>query len=391
MGRSPCCSKEGLNRGAWTAMEDRILSEYIKVHGEGKWRSLPKRAGLKRCGKSCRLRWLNYLRPDIKRGNISPDEEELIIRLHNLLGNRWSLIAGRLPGRTDNEIKNYWNTNIGKKVQVAADHHNNFLTKSNNNTTSRKASSNIRCSSSSTTTGRSLQQQQLLVSTKLKTTSTTTSAAADHDHDHDQLQPSNKTNNNNNQGNSNVVRTVATRCTKVVLLSQTEAQNKVLPPEHHHHHQDYCSNSDPTVDDCWLPSVVDYDEQLVNGCDQTTGLDSSSVVPGYSHLISMINEDDDNNNNNNNIEFEKSNDPGDYLSEFLDVDFGFINNDDVGSQVISSSNRKGGACSSDQSYTDHNNSETFFFSQDMMFGVDLDSASASLQLTDPVDMDWLHD
>ncbi|XP_031399945.1 transcription factor MYB1-like isoform X2 [Punica granatum] len=72
---------------------------------------------LKRCGKSCRLRWLNYLRPDIKRGNISKDEEELIIRLHKLLGNRWSLIAGRLPGRTDNEIKNYWNTIAGKRVQ----------------------------------------------------------------------------------------------------------------------------------------------------------------------------------------------------------------------------------------------------------------------------------
>ncbi|KAH7858361.1 hypothetical protein Vadar_022955 [Vaccinium darrowii] len=115
MGRSPCCAKEGLNRGAWTAMEDKILTEYIRVNGEGKWRNLPKRAGLKRCGKSCRLRWLNYLRPDIKRGNISDDEEDLIIRLHKLLGNRWSLIAGRLPGRTDNEIKNYWNTNIGKK------------------------------------------------------------------------------------------------------------------------------------------------------------------------------------------------------------------------------------------------------------------------------------
>ncbi|KAJ8767300.1 hypothetical protein K2173_017344 [Erythroxylum novogranatense] len=118
MGRSPCCSKEGLNRGAWTALEDKILTAYIKAHGEGKWRNLPKRAGLKRCGKSCRLRWLNYLRPDIKRGNISNDEEELIIRLHKLLGNRWSLIAGRLPGRTDNEIKNYWNTTLVKKANA---------------------------------------------------------------------------------------------------------------------------------------------------------------------------------------------------------------------------------------------------------------------------------
>ncbi|XP_031267966.1 transcription factor MYB82-like [Pistacia vera] len=116
MGRNPCCVKEGLNRGTWTAREDKILKDYIAEHGEGRWRNLPKRAGLKRCGKSCRLRWLNYLRPDIKRGNISPDEEELIIRLHKLLGNRWSLIAGRLPGRTDNEIKNYWNTNLAKKV-----------------------------------------------------------------------------------------------------------------------------------------------------------------------------------------------------------------------------------------------------------------------------------
>ena len=126
MGRSPCCSKEGLNRGAWTVVEDKILTEYIKVHGEGRWRSVPKKsgfcfffllflnlgkkkqkkfkkkkkrcgflrnfhkvAGLKRCGKSCRLRWLNYLRPDIKRGNISIDEEDLIVRLHKLLGNRF--------------------------------------------------------------------------------------------------------------------------------------------------------------------------------------------------------------------------------------------------------------------------------------------------------------
>ncbi|KAI4380794.1 hypothetical protein MLD38_006942 [Melastoma candidum] len=117
MGRRPCCAKEGLNRGAWSSREDKILVNYVKLHGEGKWRDLPQKAGLKRCGKSCRLRWLNYLRPDIKRGNISEDEEELIIRMHGLLGNRWSLIAGRLPGRTDNEIKNYWNTNLSKKAQ----------------------------------------------------------------------------------------------------------------------------------------------------------------------------------------------------------------------------------------------------------------------------------
>ncbi|XP_010274708.1 PREDICTED: transcription repressor MYB6-like [Nelumbo nucifera] len=117
MGRRPCCAKEMVKRGAWSALEDRILSNYVKAHGEGKWRDLPRRAGLSRCGKSCRLRWLNYLRPGIKRGNISTDEEELIIRLHRLLGNRWSLIAGRLPGRTDNEIKNYWNTYLSKKSQ----------------------------------------------------------------------------------------------------------------------------------------------------------------------------------------------------------------------------------------------------------------------------------
>ncbi|WOK94365.1 transcription factor MYB23-like [Canna indica] len=107
--------EEVVNRGAWTLEEDHRLVEYIRIHGAKNWRTLPAKAGLNRCGKSCRLRWLNYLRPGIKRGNISEDEEDLIIRLHNLLGNRWSLIAGRLPGRTDNEIKNHWNARLSKR------------------------------------------------------------------------------------------------------------------------------------------------------------------------------------------------------------------------------------------------------------------------------------
>lgn len=116
MGRSPCCEKEHTNKGAWTKEEDERLINYIKIHGEGCWRSLPKAAGLLRCGKSCRLRWINYLRPDLKRGNFTEEEDELIINLHSLLGNKWSLIAARLPGRTDNEIKNYWNTHIKRKL-----------------------------------------------------------------------------------------------------------------------------------------------------------------------------------------------------------------------------------------------------------------------------------
>ncbi|KAH0705133.1 hypothetical protein KY289_010209 [Solanum tuberosum] len=108
MGRAPCCSKVGMKKGPWSIEEDMLLTNYIHLHGEG----------LLRCGKSCRLRWVNYLRPGIKRGNFSPDEDDLIIRLYSLLGGRWSLIAGRLSGRTDNEIKNHWHTNLSKKLKA---------------------------------------------------------------------------------------------------------------------------------------------------------------------------------------------------------------------------------------------------------------------------------
>ncbi|KAL4569679.1 hypothetical protein LXL04_025321 [Taraxacum kok-saghyz] len=195
MGRSPCCEKAHTNKGAWTKEEDDRLIAHIKAHGEGCWRSLPKAAGLLRCGKSCRLRWINYLRPDLKRGNFTEEEDELIIKLHSLLGNnfyswinhthianfvflwekvvgffsdfalginRWSLIAGRLPGRTDNEIKNYWNTHIRRKLlnrgidpathRLITDntnnHHNNNITP----TASAAANHNVNSSPEVTTT-----------------------------------------------------------------------------------------------------------------------------------------------------------------------------------------------------------------------------------------------
>ncbi|KAL6126128.1 hypothetical protein ACLB2K_074179 [Fragaria x ananassa] len=117
MGRTPCCDKDGLKRGPWTPDEDEILVNYInKNKGHGSWRSLPQHAGLLRCGKSCRLRWTNYLRPDIKRGPFTEEEEKLIIQLHGMLGNRWAAIASQLPGRTDNEIKNLWNTHLRKRL-----------------------------------------------------------------------------------------------------------------------------------------------------------------------------------------------------------------------------------------------------------------------------------
>ncbi|KAK8520570.1 hypothetical protein V6N12_004504 [Hibiscus sabdariffa] len=106
-----------LRKGLWSPEEDEKLISYMLTNGQGCWSDVAINAGLQRCGKSCRLRWINYLRPDLKRGAISPQEEELILHLHSLLGNRWSQIAARLPGRTDNEIKNFWNSTIKKRLK----------------------------------------------------------------------------------------------------------------------------------------------------------------------------------------------------------------------------------------------------------------------------------
>ncbi|KAJ1693266.1 hypothetical protein LUZ63_009964 [Rhynchospora breviuscula] len=117
MGQHSCCNQQKVKRGLWSPEEDEKLIRYITTHGYGCWSEVPEKAGLQRCGKSCRLRWINYLRPDIRRGRFSPEEEKLIISLHAIVGNRWAHIASHLPGRTDNEIKNYWNSWIKKKIK----------------------------------------------------------------------------------------------------------------------------------------------------------------------------------------------------------------------------------------------------------------------------------
>ncbi|KAG1342497.1 Myb-related protein [Cocos nucifera] len=134
MGRPPYCDKGGVKKGPWTPEEDLILVSYIQEHGPGNWKAVPTNTGLMRCSKSCRLRWTNYLRPGIKRGSFTEPEEKLIIHLQALLGNRWAAIASYLPERTDNDIKNYWNTHLKKKLKK--------LQSSNDSSMSRGLSSN---------------------------------------------------------------------------------------------------------------------------------------------------------------------------------------------------------------------------------------------------------
>ncbi|KAL3530698.1 hypothetical protein ACH5RR_010020 [Cinchona calisaya] len=109
--------QEETRKGPWTEQEDVQLVLCVNVYGDRRWDFIAKVSGLKRTGKSCRLRWVNYLHPGLKRGKMTPHEEHLVLELQKKLGNRWSRIARKLPGRTDNEIKNYWRTHMRKKAQ----------------------------------------------------------------------------------------------------------------------------------------------------------------------------------------------------------------------------------------------------------------------------------
>ncbi|KAK6941430.1 SANT/Myb domain [Dillenia turbinata] len=128
MGRAPCCDKANVKRGPWSPEEDNTLKTYIETRGTGgNWIALPRKAGLSRCGKSCRLRWLNYLRPDIKHGGFTEEEDNIICTLYNNIG------TSQLPGRTDNDVKNYWNTKLKKKL--LAENYGNLIKTNNKNIT----------------------------------------------------------------------------------------------------------------------------------------------------------------------------------------------------------------------------------------------------------------
>ncbi|XP_055823560.1 transcription factor MYB106-like [Solanum dulcamara] len=138
MVRTPCHDENGRKKGTWTPEEDRKLAEYITKYGSWNWRQLPKYAGLARCGKSCRLRWMNYLRPNVKRGNYTKEEDEIILKLHAQLGNKWSAIAHHLPERSDNEIKNHWHTALKKRANYSTNSSDESSKKCNNKMNSRK-------------------------------------------------------------------------------------------------------------------------------------------------------------------------------------------------------------------------------------------------------------
>ncbi|KAG9150750.1 hypothetical protein Leryth_002911 [Lithospermum erythrorhizon] len=94
MGRAPCCDKNSVKKGPWAPEEDAKLKDYIETHGfAGNWIALPPKIGLKRCGKSCRLRWLNYLRPNIKHGGFTEEEDKIICNLYISIGSRWVFLS----------------------------------------------------------------------------------------------------------------------------------------------------------------------------------------------------------------------------------------------------------------------------------------------------------
>ncbi|CAI8606669.1 unnamed protein product [Vicia faba] len=103
--------QEHVKKGPWKTEEDDVLLHHVKTYGPRDWSSIRSKGLLQRTGKSCRLRWVNKLRPNLKNGcKFAIEEERIVIELQEQFGNKWAKIASYLPGRTDNDVKNFWSS-----------------------------------------------------------------------------------------------------------------------------------------------------------------------------------------------------------------------------------------------------------------------------------------